>query len=172
MIGRHIDAHRNQSLTPIVLAMSRPQIRVKAFAVLLNAARDAHLVWRGSDSTKAPTDFHRLLGGHVEFGEAAIDAIRREIIEETAAELRDPQCLGVLENRFVYEGQPGHEIVFVYSGLLDPPEPVSAEGGWLSDNGAAIWAEWRPFVAHDTPIPVYPDGVEQLIADLVETVRG
>ena len=143
--------------------MSGPQIRVKAFAVLLNQARDAHLVWRGSDATKSPTDFHRLLGGNVEFGEAAIDAVRREITEETAAVLQDPHHLGVLENRFVYEGQPGHEIVFIYSGRLDPPDPVPASGGWLSDNDVPIWVEWRPLVTDETAPPLYPEGVERLV---------
>jgi ADP-ribose pyrophosphatase YjhB (NUDIX family) len=150
----------------MVSAMGGSQIKVKAFAVLLNQAADAHLVWRGKDRTKSPTDFHRLLGGHVEFGEAAIDAVRREIIEETAAELQEPQCLGVLENRFVYEDHPGHEIVFVYSGRFDPPDAVSAEGGWLSDNDAAIWVEWRPVVADAIAIPLYPTGVERFIEGL------
>ena len=151
--------------------MTGPQIKVKAFAVLLNQARAAHLVLRGTDSTKTPSDFHRLLGGHVEFGEAAIDAVRREIVEEAAAELRDPRRLGVLENRFVFEGQAGHEIVFVYSGRLDPPEPVPAGGGWLSDNDTAMWVEWRPLAADEPSIPLYPTGVEKLIADLVAAVR-
>ena len=155
----------------ILVSMRGPQIKVKAFAVLLNQARDAHLVQRASDATKTPTDFHRLLGGHVEFGEAAMDAIRREILEETAAELLDPQCLGVLENRFVYEDQPGHEIVFVYSGSLSQPEPVPDGGGWLSDNGDAIWVEWRPLASDGTTIPLYPDGVEKLIDTLVDNVR-
>ena len=154
-----------------MVSVGGPQIKVKAFAVLLNQARDAHLVSRGSDATKTPTDFHRLLGGHVEFGEAAIDAIRREILEETAAELLDPRCLGVLENRFVYEDQPGHEIVFVYSGSLSPPEPVPDGGGWLSDNDVAMWVEWRSLVPDDTAIPLYPDGIETLIDTLVDVVR-
>ena len=162
---------RGRNLAPIVVPMSVPRITVKAFAVLLNQARDAHLVSRGSDATKTPTDFHRLLGGHVEFGEASIDAVRREILEETEAELLDPQCLGVLENRFVYEDQPGHEIVFVYSGSLSPPEPVPEGGGWLSDNGAPIWVEWRPLTPDGTAIPLYPDGVEKLIDTVVDDVR-
>ena len=145
--------------------MIEAQIKVKAFAVLLNRTRDAHLVQRGSDDSKVPPHFHRLLGGHVEFGEATLDAVRREIFEETTAELQDPHFLGVLENRFVYQGQPGHEIVFVYSGRLDPPDPVSASGGWLSDNGTAMWVEWRPLVTDHTSPPLYPDGVERLIAD-------
>jgi ADP-ribose pyrophosphatase YjhB (NUDIX family) len=146
--------------------MGGGQIKVKAFAVLLNRSADAHLVWRGRDDTKTPADFHRLLGGHIEFGEPALDAIRREIAEETAAQLRDPHLLGVLENRFVCAGRPGHEIVFVYTGQLDPPEPVPASGGWLADDGTPIWAEWRALVADSAAPPLYPDGADQLIAQL------
>lgn len=53
-----------------VVAVGR-DIKVKALVVLLDQARERHLVWRGSDPTKSPTDFHRLLGGHVEFGESS-----------------------------------------------------------------------------------------------------
>ena len=152
--------------------MSEAQIKVKAFAVLLNRSLDAHLVWRGSDATKSPADFHRLLGGHVEFGESTIDAVRRGILEETAAELQEPHLLGVVESRFVHEGQPGHEIVFVYSGWLDPPDPVPAGGGWLSDNSAAIWTEWRQVVADKSSPPLYPDGAQRLITDLGRSGPG
>jgi len=145
--------------------MSADVIKVKAFAVLLNPGRDAHLVWRGSDDMKSPSDFHRLLGGHVEFGEATLDAVRREVLEETLAELLDPHLLGVLENRFTYQGQAGHEIVFVYSGRLDPPEPVPAAGGWLKDNDESIWVEWRPLVTEQSALPLYPEGVLDLIAE-------
>jgi ADP-ribose pyrophosphatase YjhB (NUDIX family) len=148
--------------------MSGVGIKVKAFAVLLNSARDAHLVWRGSDETKVPAHFHRLLGGHVDFGEATIDAIRREILEETAAELAEPRLVGVLENRFVYQDVPGHEIVFVYAGQLDPPGPVPVSGRWLTDNDAPVWAEWRPVHAEPTAPPLYPDGVQRLIAQVAE----
>jgi ADP-ribose pyrophosphatase YjhB (NUDIX family) len=149
--------------------MTGVEIQVKAFAVLLNPSRDAHLVWRASDDTKIPPHFHRLLGGHVEFGEATIDAIRREIFEETEAELQDPRLLGVLENRFVYQDVPGHEIVFVYAGELDPPEPVPVSGGWLTDNDAPIWVEWRLLRGSPSAIPLYPDGVDRLIAQVAAT---
>ena len=71
----------------------------------------------------------------------------------------------------MHEGQPGHEIVFVYSGWLDPPDPVPAGGGWLRDNDAAIWAEWRPLVEGQSSLPFYPDGVGRLIADLGRSGR-
>jgi hypothetical protein len=61
--------------------------------------------------------------------------------------------------------------VFVYSGRLDPPEPVPAGGGWLSDNDTAMWVEWRPLAVDESSIPLYPNGVEKLVADLVAVVR-
>lgn len=141
-------------------------IKVKAFAVLLNRLGDAHLVWQGSDETKSPAHFHRLLGGHVEFGESSLDAVQREVREETMSELTEPRLLGVLENRFVYRGEPGHEVVFVYTGLLTPPEPVPAAGGWLQDNDSPIWAEWRPLTPDNQAPPLYPEGVQDLLSRL------
>ncbi|MCA1710579.1 MAG: NUDIX domain-containing protein [Actinobacteria bacterium] len=143
--------------------MKERRIKVKAFAVLFNGTRDAHLVWRGSDDTRTPPDFHRLLGGHVEFGEPTVDAIRREVREETGCAFLDPRLLGVLENRFVYQQRPGHEVVFVYAGRLDPPEPVPATGGWLSDNDVPIWVDWRPLEPHLDQLPLYPAGVDVMI---------
>ena len=99
--------------------MREARIKVKAFAVLLNRSLDAHLVWRGSDATKSPADFHRLLGGHVEFGESTIEAVRREILEETAAELQEPHLLGVLESASCTKASPATRLC------------SSTQGGWI-----------------------------------------
>jgi ADP-ribose pyrophosphatase YjhB (NUDIX family) len=100
------------------------QIKVKTFAVLLDASRTRHLVWRGADSTRTPDRFHRLLGGHLEFGESTVAGVEREIEEELGTQLLEARLLGVLESRFVHEGEPGHEIVFVYAGQLADPDVV------------------------------------------------
>lgn len=136
-------------------------------AVLLNSMDDAHLVWCGRDDTKTPRDFHRLLGGHLEFGEATIEGIRREIQEETGVDLVEAELLGVLENRFVYQEQPGHEIIFVYAGRA-PSLAVPLTGGWLADNGQPIWVEWRSVQASaDTLPPLYPTGVQEMISEML-----
>lgn len=145
--------------------MTAHVITVKAFAVLLNESGDAHLVWRGADVTKTPSEFHRLLGGHVEFGEATAAAVEREIREETGVELGDPRLLGVLENRFMFQEQPGHEIVFVYAGTWCASVPLA--GRWLSDNGQSIWVEWRPVRPLDPTLPLYPQGTQALIDTMV-----
>lgn len=52
----------------------------------------------------------------VEFGETSRQAIVREVQEELSGEITDLRLLGVLENRFTFDGEDGHEIVFVYDG--------------------------------------------------------
>jgi ADP-ribose pyrophosphatase YjhB (NUDIX family) len=141
---------------------SRP-IKVKVFAVLANEAGTHHLVWRGADAVKE-SEFHRLLGGHLEFGESTLDGVVREVAEETGTTLEEPRLLGVLENRFVHEDEPGHEIVFVYTGRLADPGVVGPEGGWLADNDEPIWVEWRPLSDDGVEVPLYPPGVDRLIS--------
>lgn len=72
----------------------------------------------GRDETKQPATFHRLLGGHVEFGERSADAVVREISEELNAGLAEVTLLGVIENVYSYAGTPGHEIVVVYAATV------------------------------------------------------
>ena len=141
---------------------SASRIRVKAVCVcwrggeiLVNAAFDAVKGER----------FYGPLGGGVEFGERAADAVRREMREEVGVELTDVTLLGVLENVFVYEGHPGHEVVFVFAArprdatLYDRDEIVGTES-----NGQRFVARWIPldhFAAGGPPL--YPDGLLSLL---------
>jgi ADP-ribose pyrophosphatase YjhB (NUDIX family) len=142
------------------------QIKVKVFAVLLDGSGTRHLVWRGADSTRTPDRFHRLLGGHLEFGESTVAGVEREIEEELGTRLLEPRLLGVLESRFVHEGEPGHEIVFVYAGRLADPEVVGPDGAWVTDNDVPIWVEWRPVDDAGLDVPLYPDGLRELLGQL------
>ena len=55
----------------------------------------------------------RFIGGGVEFGETAAQAISREFKEELGLEPESLETVAVLENRFTFEGNSGHEIVFL-----------------------------------------------------------
>jgi len=141
-------------------------IRVKAMAYLPNAAGTHHAVLLGEDP-EGERRFHRLIGGSVELGELAADAIVREVAEELKATLVEPALLGVVENIFTFDGEKGHEIVFVYAGRLAEGDVVPTEGGWYDDLGAPMWVEWRSVGApmegdHDT-LPLYPDGLGALL---------
>ena len=122
------------------------------------------LVGQGYDDIKKET-FLRPIGGAVEFGELAADALRREVREELGVEIRDPVQLGVLENVFTYRGSPGHEVVFVFDakfvddGLYAKPSLPLDEPVW---DGEAKWIDLAEPLAH----PLYPDGLVALLDKL------
>jgi 8-oxo-dGTP pyrophosphatase MutT (NUDIX family) len=70
-------------------------------------------VSEGYDPVKQST-FYRALGGGVDFGETSLEALKREFQEEIQADLTNICYLGCIENIFIYNGQPGHEIIQLY----------------------------------------------------------
>ena len=135
-------------------------------AYLPNAAGTHHAVLRGHDPDGERV-FHRLIGGSVELGERSQDAVVREVAEELRATLVDTELLGVVENVFTYDGELGHEVVFVYAGRLAEGDVVPPEGGWYDDLGVPMWIEWRstadPGDGGEDALPLYPDGLGTLL---------
>jgi 8-oxo-dGTP pyrophosphatase MutT (NUDIX family) len=107
------------------LGVVKRRIRVKSLAVVVRRNDHALLVSRGTNTTGG--DFVRLLGGSIEFGESAIDAVQREFREELGSDLESLRLLGVLENRFELDGDPGHEVIFVFHGVLSDPSLYDVE---------------------------------------------
>jgi len=132
---------------------------------LVDAARGRELVSRYPvDPASGQAQFHRLLGGSIELGEKAADAAVREIVEEVQHTVVAPELLGVVENIFTFEGEPGHEIVFVYRADV-PTDLVPDEGAWFAeDDGAPMYVLWRDLDA--TTPPLYPDGLAALTASM------
>ena len=137
-------------------------IRVLAIGVFRDG--DRVLVARGTDPATRER-FYRPLGGGVEFGERAADALSREIAEELGGTIEDPRLLGVLENLFDYAGRPHHEIVFVFDARFGDASwyrhdelPVTEAGvGWEP-------ARWVPIQALATgPERVVPAGLLSLL---------
>lgn len=87
--------------------------RIRPIAVCLFRNDNRILVSEGFDSVKQDY-YYRPLGGGIEYGETSRDAVVREIREELGAEIENVRLLGVVENIFVYQGEQGHEIVFVF----------------------------------------------------------
>ncbi len=73
-----------------------------------------------------------LPGGHVESGESAVDALKREIREEMALEGAADRFLGVAESRFVQNGVEKCELNLVFAasiacgGVSTPPRSAEA----------------------------------------------
>lgn len=137
--------------------------RVVALCVFRD--RDRILAFHVSDSDEGGW---RPLGGSVEWGETAEETIVREIREELGVELREPHLLTTMENIFRYQGELGHEIVFVFDGRL--PDRALYEVDSLpyteadltshdgSFEGRAYWKSLGEFEAAGGP-PLYPDGL-------------
>ena len=135
----------------------RSYIRVKAFALILDDAGARHVVLRGVDPSATDEHFHRFLGGSVELGERSEAAVVREIREELGATLLEPRLVQVIENVFEFDGELGHEVVFLYAGRLAEAHVVPLEGAEFYDNGQPMWVEWRPVDDAGLDVLLYPE---------------
>ncbi|MCS3442008.1 MULTISPECIES: NUDIX hydrolase [Microbacterium] len=123
--------------------------------------KDGHvLALEGHDRSRG-LDFLRAIGGGIEFGETAAEALRREFMEELGVSLQDAEPLGVFENIFTYEGEPGHEIAHVFAvtcAELDAV-PLDAELRIL-DEGSPV--RWVPIADIESGIRVlFPVGAPE-----------
>ena len=132
---------------------------IKAMAVI-RRSRDGALLVSESASGSDPL-FQRPLGGQVEFGEYALDTVRREFGEEIGQELTDVRLLGVLENIFGWRGGTEHEVVFIFAAALASAAAYEIEEQRIRDNPDRR-VLWRP--ADAVSPPLYPAGLPELIA--------
>lgn len=100
-------------------------------ALILNPAGELFLMrshkWR---------DRYTVPGGHIELGESMVQALRREVREETGLAIRDIELLCVQE--FIYDEifwQPSHFIFFDFLCRTDATEVTLNEEG-----ESYIWA--------------------------------
>jgi len=97
---------------------------------------------------KKDEKFFRVPGGHLNVGETALDALKRECMEELQVELSNIKLLDVIENIFTYEGEQGHEIIFLYKVAITDKELMSKEGPFpfmeqdFDGNEHKMLAEW------------------------------
>jgi 8-oxo-dGTP pyrophosphatase MutT (NUDIX family) len=138
-------SNSSEAIAPV----KQPQIRLITLGLIQHGSR--LLVSEGYDTVKQEY-FYRMLGGGVEFGETSLEALHREFQEELRAELTNIQYLGCVENIFVYQGQPGHELVQLYqcdfsdSQLYEQESLVGYEG---TERFEAQWIEGDRFKSGD-----------------------
>jgi 8-oxo-dGTP pyrophosphatase MutT (NUDIX family) len=123
---------------------------------------DALLVFEGRDELKDET-FYRPLGGGIEFGEASQDALKREFVEELAADVTVGERIGVLENVYTWRGRQGHEIAFLFATeFADPSLYAREEFKILDDDATARWVDFADF--RDGTKILYPKGLTELLS--------
>jgi 8-oxo-dGTP pyrophosphatase MutT (NUDIX family) len=108
--------------------------------------------------------FFRPPGGTVEYGEHSLETARREMQEEIGADVTGLRLLGCVENIFQYEGETGHEIVFIYradfidQSLYDREQVEGREA-----DGQDFVALWLPLDAFTPDQPLYPKALLDLL---------
>ncbi|MDY0008342.1 MAG: NUDIX domain-containing protein [Bdellovibrionales bacterium] len=140
---------------------TRADIRVKAMGVFRRG--DAILVNEVREPDGRLVGF-RIPGGHVEFGETSDATLLREIHEELGAGIENLRVLATIENVFEYGGQPGHEVIVVYSADFtdaDMYEHDVLEAA--EDDGTAFQLVWHD--PDDLPegLPLYPSGLRSYL---------
>jgi ADP-ribose pyrophosphatase YjhB (NUDIX family) len=134
---------------------------VKAMAIIARPGDGALLVSEHTRDKDGP--FHRPLGGHVEYGERALDTIHREILEEIGQPLTEVRLLSVIENIFTWNGSLQHEVVFAFSaGFADAAAYRIAEQHIRDETGPPTRVIWR--APGTVSPPLYPEGVAGLVA--------
>ena len=124
--------------------------------VLIRRPRDGALLV-SEEANPSGELFHRPLGGHVEFGEYALDTVHRELEEEIGQALTAVRPVRVLENIFEWGGATKHEIVFVYAAVLVDEAAYEISEQAILDARGSTRVIWRAPEA--TSPPLYPAGV-------------
>ncbi len=152
------------------MAKKKKKRRIRPLALCVFQREDQIFVARGFDSHKGET-FYRPIGGRIEFGERASDAVAREVREEIDAEVADLTYLGALENIFTYEGAPHHEIYLIFDGRFTDPalnrDDAAVTG--IDDGDVLYQGSWKrlDFFRGDGAPPLYPAGLLDLLDSLV-----
>ncbi|MFA6194247.1 MAG: NUDIX hydrolase [Patescibacteria group bacterium] len=141
------------------MGVSKDHIRGLSIAIIKNNGRI--LVSPGHDKIKDER-FFRLIGGGIEFGENSLEALKREMKEELNTELINYKLVATLENIFTFNGEPGHEICFIYEADFKDPANYKIEEFMILDNkegGRAIWLD----IDGTKDKNIFPDGVANFL---------
>jgi len=146
--------------------MDRRTIRPVVIAIFHHAGRIlVEAITDPADSVQC----YRPLGGEIEFGEHSRDALIREVREEIGAEITALRLLGMLENRFEFEGRQHHEIVLVYQAALVDRALYNHPLIERREGSVAIRAEWKSLDEAGPGGPLlFPDGLFELLRAQVE----
>ena len=151
--------------------LRQPVQAIRVLAVGLLIYWDHLLCADGFDEVKQQ-QFYRPLGGGVEFGETAAQAVARELREETGMSIEVRANLGAVENLFTFQGAPGHEVVFELVCSPAPgSEPADLAPMTCDEQGAPFTAHWLPLAeVLANSHRVYPEGLPERLAKWINTL--
>lgn len=139
--------------------LTKRLVRPTAICIIRN--QDKILVSKWTDDHGKPCC--KPLGGGIEHGELATEALDREFKEEIGRKVKNLKYLGVIENIFEWEKDIGHEVVIVYLGeFVDKKDYDKGEFQRLDHKDKK--AHWEPLSLFESgKVNLYPTGVFELI---------
>ena len=137
--------------------MEQADLRIRNLAVGL-PVRDGHVLVQEFGGADGEPPFVRAIGGGIEFGERADEALLREFLEELGVAVTAAELLAVTENIFTFLGRAGHEIVHIFSVECSALEawPLDARVKVMDDESVVAWH--RLDTLGGEGLPFYPDG--------------
>lgn len=122
--------------------------------------RNGHLLAEEGKDTVKDSAYLRAIGGGIEFGETAEVALRREFREELGMQLGNVWLLGVVENIYVHQGLPGHQIAHVFAVESSDIDSISLDAQLhILDEGSPV--RWINIEQPNRPL--YPEGASDLL---------
>ena len=128
---------------------------------LIRRSRDGTLLV-SEEANPSGKLLHRPLGGHVEFGEDALDTIHREFQEEIGQALTAVQLAGVLDSILDWGGSTQHEVIFIFTAAFADEAAYETGDQPNLDTRGSNRVIWRAAGAASPPL--YPVGVADLAA--------
>jgi 8-oxo-dGTP pyrophosphatase MutT (NUDIX family) len=143
--------------------MVRNYVCPKAMALM--SWNNKILVFEGYDTIKDQY-YYRPLGGEIEFGEYAHQAIKREMMEEIGVRIYDIRYLFTLESLYVCDGVAGHEIDLVFDAKLEDPSLYGKEFDAIENDGKVFHSMWKSLEEIQSEgRSLYPEGLPEKLHD-------
>lgn len=139
--------------------------RIRNIAVGL-IVRGEHVLAEEYPASDRHPRFLRAIGGGIDFGETAEEALRREFQEELDVELGEVQQLAVTENHFTLAGRRGHEIVHVFGIRCAALEGMPLDERRANGDSRSIVGWFRLDELGDDTLPFYPNGILEIARGL------
>jgi len=147
--------------------MKSKSIRGKAIVIL---QRNKQYLFTVCFEESTGRIFYIPVGGGIEFGEYAIDAAKREALEEIGQEIEIVQLLDISENIFEYNGAAEHEIVFIFKAEFKDKAAYDMElVGNKNDDSRQLKLTWASVdEVNANGISVYPSSLLKIIMEQYE----
>jgi len=114
----------------------------------------------------------RPIGGGIDFGELAVEAVVREVKEELGMEVLEPVLVQVLEHpdKFAHVGDPRHEVIFLFRAGLKTPGIFELKEVALDDGGKISVARWFSLedLLRNPPARLEPPALARVLAELTD----